>query len=181
MIDTLNLSFQKSKHISRLYSKLEPLKNQKPTHKNITVPQSACIIQILDELIRKLEIIDYFELITTNDTKIKHLIHLDLTDQDPNLFDTPVENIEHTFLFMCQNHRSLVKNELKVDKATLNMLIQSSTKDINRVLLRRSKLFERIKVEFRDLKNGNSEFNELIGKESTFIFDFKFQYNLGIC
>ena len=162
MIDTLG--FQRTKKISRLYSKLEPIKDIKPTKKQINVPQSTCILQIIDDLIRKFEIIEYFDVITSNEDLVKNAIQNDLNDRDPSPRDIYVENIEQTFILMCRNHRSLLRNETNLDRHALTMLIQNSTKDVIRVMLKRSKLFEMLRIELNGQKIENTALVDLIGE-----------------
>lgn len=151
MIDTVKL---------HSFHRLEPLKALRPTHKRITVPESNIIIQTLEMFIRSLEIIDHFHEITNNDGIIRSLIHRDLNDKDPCPWDEPVDNIQTVFLIMCQNHRSLVASKPSASKA---LLIRNSTKDICRILFKRSKLFEWIKLEFKWRKTENFYLTELIG------------------
>jgi len=161
MLETLG--YQRHKKLSRIFSKLEPIKNIKPTKKRITIPQSTCIINILDDLIRQFEIIDYIHLITANIDIVAEQVSLDLTDKDPCLTDVYMPGLQQTLAHMCQNHQSLMMNETKLDRPTLTMLVQNSTKDMLRVLMKRSKLFERLKVELAEQKKaeGGSHVAEL--------------------
>ncbi len=137
---------------ARLIGKLEPIKNIKPTKKRITEPHATFILNILDDLIRQFEIIDYFHLIISNISLLREQIELDLNDKEPNPFDIYVPNIQDSLILMCKNHESLLNKKNELEKPVLQMLIRNSTKDILRVLLRRSKLFERLKIELADQK-----------------------------
>jgi len=161
MLETLG--YQRHKKLSRIFSKLEPIKHIKPTKKRITIPQSACIINILDDLIRQFEIIDYIHLITANTAIVAKQVSLDLTDKDPSPTDVHMPGLQQTLAHMCHNHQSLLTNETKLDRPTLTMLVQNSTKDMLRVLMKRSKLFERLKLELAEQKKaeGGSHVAEL--------------------
>ena len=159
------IEFERKGFEQKHQEKLESLKSLKPTHKRISVPESASILKVLEELIQKLEIVDYFEEITSNDEKLKELIILDLDNNDPHPDDEHVENIEHVLIIMCQNHQALVEGKSKIDNEMKKMLIINSTKDINRILMKRSKLLKSIKKEFKETKKEKPELNEMIGND----------------
>ena len=160
MIGTLNIQ----NNLQPTKNKLHPIKALKPTNKKITVQESNVILQAVEAFIKSLEIIDYFQEMTNNDGTMRALINRDLNDKDPCPWDEPVENIQQVFLIMCENHRSLVASKPFAQK---QLLIRNSTKDICRILFKRSKLFEWVKLEFRNKKAENYYLSELIGN---FIF-----------
>lgn len=157
------LEYQTPGNVQKSQHKLQPLKNLKPTHKRITIPESACVLKVIEELIQKLEIVDYFEEIVNNEDRLKELIQIDLNNNDPNPDDQHVENIEHVLIFMCQNHRALIERKSNIDQEMKKMLISNSTKDIIRILMKRSKLLASIKDEFKSSKKELPELNEMIG------------------
>jgi len=84
-----NLSMQASNlnasiHMTRRQQKfkLEPMKILEPSSKKLSLPESQRIVYILEELIRQIEMIDYIELITNNDEKMRQLIRSSLTEEE---------------------------------------------------------------------------------------------------
>jgi hypothetical protein len=141
--------------------KLVPLKDIKPTNKNINVPEAEHVMYIINELIKKIEIIDYLEVLVNNEDKLVKLIDEEFEDDHfENRLEKNSKSIE-IFLSMCQNYRTLIKaykNKSKRRNSTLQsresmvMLIQSSTRDLLRVLFNRPKLFDLIKIKFKKEK-----------------------------
>lgn len=148
--------------------KLEPMKILEPSSKKLTLPESQRIVYILEELIRQIEMIDYIELITNNDDKIRQLIRTSLTEEERK------KNFEQIFLSMCQHHRALASSynnssdndssSSPKNRDSIVMLIKNSSKDIIRVLSSRPTLFENIKEEFLKRKQTVPQILELLGK-----------------
>jgi hypothetical protein len=143
---SLNISRRQQKF------KLEPMKILEPSTKKLSLPESQRIIYILEELIKHIEIVDYIELITNNDEKLRQLIRASLSE------DERKKNFEQIFISMCQHHRALTtsyNNSINYEdsqsfknKDSLVMLIKNSCKDILRVLSSKPSLFEHVKEEF---------------------------------
>lgn len=157
---SLNISRRQQKF------KLEPMKILEPSSKKLSLPESQRIIYILEELIKQIEIIDYIELVTNNDDKIRHLIRTSLNEEERK------RNFEQIFISMCQHHRALAisyNNSADNDasspknKDSITMLIKNSCKDILRVLCSKPALFESIRDEFQKRKQTIPQINELLG------------------
>ena len=155
--------------------KLEPMKVLEPSNKKLSLPESQRIMYILEELIRQIEILDYIDVITNNDDKCRHLIRADLNDEERK------KNIEHIFVTMCQNHRTLVDAYKKAklqnvndgfakNKETLEMLIKSSCKDILRVIVAKPNLFVNFKRDFHRAKPEHHKIHELLSKSLGLIY-----------
>lgn len=163
-----NSNLNASINISRRQQKfkLEPMKILEPSSKKLSLPEAQRIIYILEELIKQIELIDYLELITNNDDKMRQLIHAYLTEEERK------RNFEQIFISMCQHHRALAQSynnssdssdsASPKNRDSLVMLIKSSCKDILRVLISKSTLFEGIKEEFAKRKQTVPQVSELL-------------------
>jgi hypothetical protein len=162
VLSNSNLTSQMTK---RQKFKLEPIKILEPSNKKLNLPESQRIVFIIEELIHRLEILDYVTLVTTNDDKIRRLISNNLSE------DEKKRNYENMFVSMCQHHRTLVetynrgdyrRNESGQTRESLEMLIKSSCKDILRFLLKKNQFFEDIKKEFaKNIPPTNPKIAEL--------------------
>lgn len=143
--------------------KLEPMKVLEPSNKKLSLPESQRIMYILEEFLRQLEILDYMDLITTNDEKSALLLRSELSDEERK------NNMEQVFISMCQNHKKLAEahknnsNDLPTlkNKDTLEMLIKSSCKDIMRIIAKKSNWFENFKKDTAKMKVDNVQINHL--------------------
>jgi hypothetical protein len=170
-----NLSMQASNlnasiHMTRRQQKfkLEPMKILEPSSKKLSLPESQRIVYILEELIRQIEMIDYIELITNNDEKMRQLIRSSLTEEERK------KNFEQIFISMCQHHRAMASSynnsndndssSTPKNRDSVVMLIKNSCKDIIRVLSSKPVLFENIKEEFQKRKQTVPQIHELLGK-----------------
>jgi hypothetical protein len=147
--------------------KLEPIKILEPSNKKLNLPESQRVVYIIEELINRLEILDYVGLLTNNDEKIRDLIRPNLSD------DEKKKNHEQIFVSMCQHHRTLVdtfnrgefgRGDSGQTRESIEMLIKGSCKDIIRFLLKKSKFFDDVKKEFASQKPAtNPKITELKG------------------
>ncbi len=162
VLSNSNLTSQMTK---RQKFKLEPIKIlDKKSNKKLNLPESQRVVYIIEELIHRLDILDYISLLTTNDEKIHRLINNSLSD------DERKKNYENMFVSMCEHHRTLVntfnRGEFRRDsgqtRESLEMLIKSSCKEILRFMLKKSQFFEDIKKEFAKAKpTANPKITEL--------------------
>ena len=163
-----NSNLNASVNISRRQQKfkLEPMKILEPSSKKLSLPESQRIVYILEELIRQIEMIDYLELITNNDDKIRQIIRSSLTEEERK------KNFEQIFISMCQHHRALAQSYNSTsnssdtaspkNKDALSMLIKSSCKDILRALISKPTFFEAVKEEFAKRKHIVPQVNEML-------------------
>ena len=163
--------------------KLEPIKILEPSNKKLTLPESQRIMFILEELSRKIEMVDYIETIANNIEKIRELIKENLNEEDKK------KNLEGIIVSMFQHHKNLIdaynKSQFKTEfqttfdssdrassglqsKETLESLIKNSCKDILRMLIFKPMLYESIKSELSKIKPKNHLTNELASKKSIF-------------
>ena len=152
--------------------KLEPIKILETSNKKLSLPESQRIMYILEELIRQIEILDYIEMITNNDEKIRTLLRTHLNEEEKK------RNFENVFVSMCQHHRALVESYNKTspretnskasptlqNKESMEVLIKSSCKDILRVFHLKPAFFESVKAEFTKTKRNHPQINELTSK-----------------
>ncbi|CAF1083008.1 unnamed protein product, partial [Brachionus calyciflorus] len=146
--------------------KLEPLKVLEPSNKKLNLPESQRIMYILERLVKKVEILEYINLIINNEEKIRQLIQLNLTEEEKN------KNYEEKFLAMCHNHKYLIdtynKGQFKSSdsvssqtKESLESLIKNSCKDLIRVINNKPTFFENIKNELGQSQKPNPQILEL--------------------
>lgn len=146
--------------------KLEPLKVLEPSNKKLNLPESQRIMYILEELIKKIEIVDYITLISNDNDKLREIIRSHLSE------DEKKKNFEQVFISMCQHHKALVdsydKGQFKSNetvssqnKQSLELLIKSSCKDILRVFYAKPALLESFKDEFSKTKQSKPQVVEL--------------------
>lgn len=161
--NTLNQSQSMQKQ-QRAKFKLEPMKVLEPSNKKLSLPESQRIMYILDEFIRQLEILDYMDIITSNEEKSASFLRAELTDEERK------NNMEEVFIAMCQNHQKLVKmfkegNDLPSlqNKETVEMLIKSSCKDIMRIIGKKNNWFANFKKETAKIKVFNVQIDKLRG------------------
>ncbi len=176
-----NLEMKKTKF------KLEPIKVLEPTSKKIVIPEAQRVMYILDNLVRKIEIMDYIMLIVNNDERMLGLVRLNMNDDERR------NKLDEMFVHMCKYHRELVEkynnedyktNDTSFDeqndssrtvlgqtKESLQGLIKNSCKDILRIFHTKPSLFEAVKNEFAKMKPKNLQIVEVTGIEGT-IFGF---------
>lgn len=148
--------------------KLEPIKILEPSNKKLTLPEAQRIMYILEELIKKLETVNYINMIMNNEAKIRNLISVNLSDDDKK------KNLENIFMSMFQHHKALVDSynsgqfndpgaKNSQTKESLESLIKSSTKDILRVFHAKPALYESLKTELAKAKPNHPHIVDLIG------------------
>lgn len=150
----LNLASTASKRNQKF--KLDPIKILEPTNKKLSLPESQRVIYILEELVRRLEILDSLNLLVAGDPeKIRDIVRASLTAEEAK------KNYENVFVSMCQHHHSLVETFDKGDfknghsaqsQPALEMLIKNSCKDLLRVLQKKPSLFDNLKKELVQAK-----------------------------
>lgn len=157
--------------------KLEPLKVLEPSNKKLNLPESQRIMFILEELIHKLEILDYIHIITNvhyDESKLRDLLSTSLSDEEKK------KNYDQIFMSMCQHHRALFeaynKGQFNVTtgsgsessaqtKQSMELLIKNSSKDMIRALSHSQVLYDSIKAEYAKYKrNQNPQLTELTSK-----------------
>lgn len=137
-----------------------------PSNKKLNLPESQRIMGIIDELNRKIEILDMIVyLIGLNENKLRELIRKNLSDEEKS------KNYENIIVSMFVHHKSLMETFNKGGQFNLNgsiqtkesmeMLIKMSCKDIIRALSLKPVFFETIRNDLVKVKRPNS--NELIG------------------
>jgi hypothetical protein len=139
--------------------KLEPIKILEPSNKKLNLPEAQRLMCILDELIKKIEMLDLISYLTTlNESQIRDLIRNNLSD------DEKQKNYEGMFVSMFMHHKNLIEsydkghftvNGSSQTKESMELLIKMSCKDIIRALILKPILYESVKVK-------NSKENELI-------------------
>lgn len=156
--------------------KLEPIKILEPSNKKLTLPESQRIMFILEELARKIEMVDYIDTIVQNLEKVKHIIKENVNDEEKR------KSLDEIIISMLQHHKSLIdaynkgqfKTEFKTGfdtsdrsspglqtKETLESLIKNSCKDILRVFNSKPFIYESIRSELAKNKSKNHLINEL--------------------
>jgi hypothetical protein len=145
--------------VKRQKFKLEPIKILEPSNKKLNLPEAQRLMCILDELIKKVEMLDLITYLTTlNERQIRELIKKHLSD------DEKQKNYESMFVSMFLHHKNLVesyeKGHLSLNgssqtKESMELLIKMSCKDIIRALSLKPILYESVKLK-------NSKENELV-------------------
>ena len=160
--------------IKRQKFKLEPIKVLEPSSKKLSIPESQRIMYILEELVHKVEILDYINLIINHEERMKIIIKNHLTEEEKKT------KFDQIFLHMCKYHKDLVNKYNKGDyrsvsqedgseraayqtKESLELMIKNSTKDILRFFNTKPALFETIKSELSEAKSSNPQLTELLG------------------
>ena len=156
--------------------KLEPIKILEPSNKKLSLPESQRIMYILEELVRKIELIEYVDTLANHLDRVREIVRENLNEEDKKKF------FEEILVSMLQHHKSLIdaynKGHFRVDdpadqqatnttmqsKETLESLIKNSCKDILRVFHGKPALYEGIKNEFAKNKPKNNLTNELLGE-----------------
>jgi hypothetical protein len=163
--------------------KLEPIKILEPSNKKLTLPESQRIMFILEELARKIEMVDYIETIIHNLEKVKSIIKENINDEDKR------KSVDEIIFSMLQHHKNMTdaynkgqfKTEFKTDfdtnsssnlqtKESLESLIKNSCKDIIRMFNAKPMLYESIRSELVKSKPKNNLVNELSSKSQIKIF-----------
>jgi hypothetical protein len=157
--------------IKRQKFKLEPIKVLEPSSKKLSIPESQRIMYILEELVHKVEILDYINLIINNEDRMRNIIKNHLTEEEKKT------KFDQIFLHMCKYHRELInkynKGEFSQEdgseravnqtKESLELMIKNSTKDILRFFNTKPALFGTIKSELSEAKSSNPQLTELLG------------------
>ncbi len=161
--------------------KLEPIKILEPSNKKLTLPESQRIMFILEELARKIEMVDYIEAIVHNLEKVKSIIRENIHDEDKR------KSVDEIIISMLQHHKNMTdaynkgqfKTEFKTDfdtssglqtKESLESLIKNSCKDIIRMFNAKPMLYESIRSELVKSKPKNNLVNELSSKSQNHKF-----------
>lgn len=153
--------------------KLEPLKVLEPSQKKLSLPESQRIMFILEELIRKLEMLEYVGVVVANEQRARELLRHTLNDDELR------KNVEHGFVAMCEHHRALVdayskhnsslpsQSSTNANRQSLEALIKSSCKDLLRVMQAKPTFYESVKQEFaaKISKKQNPQIVELTSEE----------------
>jgi hypothetical protein len=137
--------------------KLEPMKILQPSNKKLSLPESQRIMHILDELVKKIEIIEFIEVICNNEERLRKVIANNLNEDDKK------KNYEEIFMSICKHHLTMIecyKNkqynennpQFTQKKETLEGLIKNSCKDILRVFHFKPNLLTSVKDEFLNQK-----------------------------
>ena len=160
--------------LKRQKFKLEPLKVLEPSSKKLNIPESQRIMYILEELVHKIEILDYINVIVNNEDRMKNIIKNHLNDEEKKL------KFDQIFLHMCKFHKDLINKYNKSDyrtetqddgtnerigsqtKEQLESMIKNSTKDILRVFNSKPALFESIKSELIEAKSSHPQIAEIL-------------------
>ena len=157
--------------IKRQKFKLEPIKVLEPSSKKLSIPESQRIMYILEELVHKIEILDYINLIINSEERMKNIIKNHLTEEEKKT------KFDQIFLHMCKYHRELInkynrgefsqedgsERAVNQTKESLELMIKNSTKDILRFFNTKPALFETIKNELNEAKSSNPQLTELLG------------------
>lgn len=156
---------QQQADLKRKKFKLEPIKVLEPSSKKLTLPEAQRIMFIMDELLKKLEYLDYLHLIINNEEIVKSVVNTGLTD------DEEKSKFDQVFLHMCKYHRDLVKkydqedytednndeNATGQSKNTLEAMIKNSCRDLMRIFNMKPTLFDNLKKHLNHLKKDDQE------------------------
>ena len=164
--------------------KLEPIRVLEPSQKKLNLPESQRIVSIVEELVKKLEMIDYITFIANESDSLAELIQMNLSDEERR------QNYEAIFVSMCEHHKELCAsyNTAKfVDssppsatanegadqqqqqqphqsssktKESLESLIKASCRDILRVFQLKPNLYKNVRDEFA--KRGLAKSQQLV-------------------
>jgi hypothetical protein len=168
-VGTLQSSNMNNPNAKRPKFKLEPLKVLEPSNKKLSLPEAQRIVYIVEELIRKLEIVEYLPFIINNVDKVQNVLSTSLTDEERK------RNYEQIFISMCHHHKALLdsythgqygqNSQTGQTRESIEHLIKSSCKDLLRAFQLKPALFEKFKKEFdSNFKSQKSNNKELISK-----------------
>jgi IQ domain-containing protein D len=160
---------QQQADLKRKKFKLEPIKVLEPSSKKLTLPEAQRIMFIMDELLKKLEYLEYLNLIINNEEIVKSVLHANLSD------DEEKSKFDQIFLHMCKYHRDLVRKydqgEYVEDnndesatgqsKHTLEAMIKNSCRDLMRIFHLKSSLFDNLKKQLSHLKKDDKELKDI--------------------
>jgi hypothetical protein len=166
-IGTVQSSNLNNPNTKRPKFKLEPLKVLEPSNKKLSLPEAQRIVYIVDELIKKLQIVEYLPIIINNVDKVQDVLGTSLTDEERK------KNYEQIFISMCHHHKALLdsytrgqfnhNNQSGQSKDSIEHLIKNSCKDLLRAFQLKPTLFEKLKKEFdSNIKSQKSNNVELI-------------------
>jgi hypothetical protein len=158
--------------------KLEPIKVLEPSNKKLNLPESQRIMFILEELIRKMEMLEYINLMTVShwdESKLRELLHVNLSDEEKR------KNYDQIFVSMCQHHRALLdsyshglaedkNNSSAQTRQSIELLLKNSCKDFIRVFSLNPTFYDAVKSEYAKFKKRQSpQLAELISKARRFL------------
>ena len=161
----LNNSNVNSQLAKRQKFKLEPIKILESSNKKLNLPESQRIIYIVEELINRLEILDYLPLMTSNDNTIRNILRANLNEEEKK------KNFEQIFMSLCLHHWTISetydrgefkKRDSAHTKDSLELLIKNSCKELLRFMQKKPVFFDEVKKELAMAKPpSNPKINEL--------------------
>jgi hypothetical protein len=145
--------------------KLEPIKLLEPCNRKLTLPESQRIIYIIEELIKKVEMLDYMNVILSNPNSINDLLNedellIDMLNHHKTLIEAYDQNLSNNK----HENENKQRASFSQNRETLESLIKSSCRDIFRMFNKKPILFESVKNQLRDIKPKNSYLTELLSK-----------------
>lgn len=142
--------------------KLEPIRVLEPSSKKLNLPEAQRIMCIMDELIKKTEMLEFVYFMMKNTDRIRSIIQKHLNEEEKQ------RNYEDMFVSMLAYHKKLVDSydsskfnkqsqASSQTKAQAETLLKSSCKDILRIFSLKPSFLESIRAEFykveKKLKN----------------------------
>ena len=94
--------------------KLEPMKILEPSNKKLTLPEAQRLMYILEELVKRFEMIQFFPtLFSIEEKRLLDIVKANMSDEEQK------RNFDQIFISMCRHHKDLIKsfNEAKARAA----------------------------------------------------------------